>query len=95
MTWGPWMLHKTIQTGTKVLSGCDYVGESIASFLGITTPKYSYEIETFKKMQEEHAEILKEDESTWITRNDELPSQERINEIITEEQQQQNKNNKF
>lgn len=47
------MLHKTCKLGTSVLAGCDYVGEGLASFLGITTPKYSFEIEEFKRMQAE------------------------------------------
>lgn len=53
MNWGDWMLHKTCKLGTSVLAGCDYVGEGLASFLGITTPKYSFEIEEFKRMQAE------------------------------------------
>ncbi|KXJ74748.1 hypothetical protein RP20_CCG012800 [Aedes albopictus] len=53
MNWGDWMLHKTCKLGSSVLAGCDYVGEGLASFLGITTPKYSFEIEEFKRMQAE------------------------------------------
>ncbi|XP_062554731.1 protein FAM177A1 isoform X2 [Armigeres subalbatus] len=53
MNWSDWMLHKTCKLGTSVLAGCDYVGEGLASFLGITTPKYSFEIEEFKRMQAE------------------------------------------
>lgn len=66
MTWGPWMIHKATKTGNTVLAGCDYVGETLAEFLGITTPKYSYEIEEFKKMQEEKAKMdLEEESSGW------------------------------
>uniref|UniRef100_A0A182Y6J9 Protein FAM177A1 n=1 Tax=Anopheles stephensi TaxID=30069 RepID=A0A182Y6J9_ANOST len=53
LNWGEWMRYKTCKLGTTVLAGCDYVGEGLASFLGITTPKYSYEIEEFKRMQAE------------------------------------------
>lgn len=49
------MMHKAYASGTAFIAGCDYVGESIASFLGITSPKYNYEIEQFKKMQEQQA----------------------------------------
>lgn len=69
MTWGPWMIHRALQqTGNRILAACDYVGEAIAAFLGITTPKYSYEIEQFKKMQEEHAKALKEEKEVggWM-----------------------------
>jgi len=62
------MIHKVLQTGNHVLAACDYVGESIASFLGITTPKYSYEIEQFKKDQEEHAKAEEEEKQVggWV-----------------------------
>ncbi|XP_055542356.1 protein FAM177A1 [Wyeomyia smithii] len=53
MNWSDWMLHKTCKLGSTVLAGCDYVGEGLASMLGITTPKYSFEIEEFKRMQAE------------------------------------------
>ncbi|EAT45959.1 AAEL002777-PA [Aedes aegypti] len=53
MNWSDWMVHKTCKLGSSVLAGCDYVGEGLASFLGITTPKYSFEIEEFKRMQAE------------------------------------------
>ncbi|XP_040156593.1 protein FAM177A1 [Anopheles arabiensis] len=53
LNWSEWMRYKTCKLGNTVLAGCDYVGEGLASFLGITTPKYSYEIEEFKRMQAE------------------------------------------
>nr|XP_040226412.2 protein FAM177A1 [Anopheles coluzzii] len=53
LNWSEWMRYKTCILGNTVLAGCDYVGEGLASFLGITTPKYSYEIEEFKRMQAE------------------------------------------
>uniref|UniRef100_A0A182JIJ9 Uncharacterized protein n=1 Tax=Anopheles atroparvus TaxID=41427 RepID=A0A182JIJ9_ANOAO len=53
LKWAEWMRYKTYKLGSSVLAGCDYVGEGLASFLGITTPKYSYEIEEFKRMQAE------------------------------------------
>lgn len=62
------MIHKVLQTGNTVLAACDYVGESIAAFLGITTPKYSYELEQFKRMQEEKAKAEKEEKEVggWM-----------------------------
>ncbi|XP_055643196.1 protein FAM177A1 [Toxorhynchites rutilus septentrionalis] len=53
MNWSDWMMHKTCKLGSSVLAGCDYVGEGLASMLGITTPKYSFEIEEFKRIQAE------------------------------------------
>lgn len=55
------MIQKASHAGNRVLAACDYVGESIAAFLGITTPKYSYELEQFKRMQEEKAKADKEE----------------------------------
>lgn len=49
MTWKPWFSH----VSSKALAACDYVGESLADFLGITAPKYLYEIEEAKRLQEE------------------------------------------
>lgn len=47
----------------RILAACDYVGEKVAAALGITTPKYEYEIEQFKKMEKER-EKVKEEEKT-------------------------------
>lgn len=55
------MIHRVLNTGNRVLTACDYVGEKIASVLGITTPKYDYEIKQFKKMQAERKEQLEEE----------------------------------
>lgn len=62
------MIHRVLQTGNTVLAACDYVGESIAAFLGITTPKYSYELEQFKRMQEEKAKAEKDEKEVggWM-----------------------------
>lgn len=49
--------------GNRVLAACDFVGEKLASAFGITTPKYGYEIEQFKKIQKEH-ENAKAEEKT-------------------------------
>ncbi|KAG4079680.1 hypothetical protein HA402_009066 [Bradysia odoriphaga] len=61
LNWGPWLSLKAWKTGNSVLAGCDYVGETLASFLGITSHKYKYEIEQFKKMQQREAEQERED----------------------------------
>lgn len=53
MGWGPWLIYKALRTGNTTLSACDYVGEAIASFLGITTPKYQFEIEEYRRIEEE------------------------------------------
>ena len=50
----------------SIVSALDYAGETLAEFLNITTPKYSYEIEQFKKDQEARAkEAAIEIDNTW------------------------------
>nr|XP_053652228.1 protein FAM177A1-like isoform X2 [Cherax quadricarinatus] len=53
LSWGPWMYYWMYYTGSKTLSACDYVGEGLAHFLGITSPKYQYEIDEYKRCEEE------------------------------------------
>lgn len=88
LNWGPWLSLKAWRTGSTVLAGCDYVGETLASFLGITSHKYSYEIEQFKKLKEQEAEQEREDKEagTFIEKTNlngaacitEQPEQEQI-----------------
>lgn len=54
--------------GSKVLAACDFVGEKLAAALGITTPKYSYEIEQIKKMQKQREKAIEEEACTggWM-----------------------------
>ena len=40
-------------TGSRVLTACDYVGEGLANTLGITSQKYFYEIEDYKRQLEQ------------------------------------------
>ena len=50
----------------SIVSALDYAGETLAELLNITTPKYSYEIEQFKKDQEARAkEAAIEIDNTW------------------------------
>lgn len=36
-----------------VHEACDYLGETLASLLGITTPKYQYAIDEYYRMKKE------------------------------------------
>lgn len=78
--WTPWMIHKMSKTGSSVLMGCDYVGEKLAAFLGITTPKYSYEIEQYKKMKQEQKQMAKEDmeSASWLANKNIVPNVQQI-----------------
>ncbi|XP_045581021.2 protein FAM177A1 isoform X2 [Procambarus clarkii] len=53
LRWGPWLYYWMLYTGTSALSACDYVGEGLANVLGITSPKYQYEIDEYKRCEEE------------------------------------------
>lgn len=69
----PWIAH----VSSKALAACDYVGETLADFLGITAPKYQYEIEEAKRMKEEaRAEkaAIDLEMAGWNTRQQQLTS---------------------
>lgn len=71
----------------RILAACDYVGEKVAAALGITTPKFEYEIEQFKKIEME-LEKVKEEEKTvggWMqrTHDNNLKTSQILNERNT------------
>lgn len=45
LPWSSFLLHWALQLGTQALAVCDYLGEHLANWFGITAPKYRYEIE--------------------------------------------------
>jgi len=51
MNWLPWAWYRTTWLSSKMLDGCDYVGECLANFFGITAPKYQFEINEFYRLQ--------------------------------------------
>lgn len=59
LQWRPWIWYHTVNVGIKTLKVCDYLGEHLASFFGITTPKYQYEIDEHDRMMEEEEERKK------------------------------------
>ena len=63
LSWIPWMVHYTWLGGSKILSACDYVGEKLAWTLGVTSPKYFYEIEEYKRSVEAAEEEIKKSEA--------------------------------
>ncbi|XP_032685475.1 protein FAM177A1 [Odontomachus brunneus] len=58
MKWLPWAWYQTTWLSSKMLDGCDYVGEFLANFLGITAPKYQFEINEFYRLQALEKEML-------------------------------------
>lgn len=55
MAWTPWLRLKAVHAGNALLQRCDTAGEAIAAFLGITAPKYGYELDAFRRLQRERA----------------------------------------
>lgn len=51
-----------------MLNAVDYAGESLASFFGITTPKYQIEIDEYERIQEIQKKI-EEDSAGWVPKN--------------------------
>ncbi|XP_013196731.2 protein FAM177A1 [Amyelois transitella] len=68
LDWLPWMSHYAWTSGNKVLNIVDAAGESLASFFGITTPKYQIEIDEYERMQEEKRK-MEEESAGWVPRN--------------------------
>jgi len=52
MSWMTWSVHHMWLGGERVVSACDFLGERIAWWLGITSPKYYYELQEAKRMEE-------------------------------------------
>lgn len=68
MKWGPWFAHKAINTGQTVLSACDYAGETLAYYLGITSPKYQFEIAEYERMRErKKQESEQKEREGWVS----------------------------
>ncbi|XP_015124361.1 protein FAM177A1 [Diachasma alloeum] len=51
LQWLPWIWHQTTWFSFKLLQGCDYVGEALADFFGITSPKYQFAINEYHRQQ--------------------------------------------
>ena len=58
LAWVPWALYLAWMAGTSTLAVCDSLGERLAWWLGITSPKYYYEIQEAKRMKREEEERL-------------------------------------
>ncbi|KAI4904485.1 hypothetical protein NFI96_018921, partial [Prochilodus magdalenae] len=53
LTWGPYFWFHMWRVATSTISVCDYLGEKMASLLGITSPKYQYAIDEYYRMKKE------------------------------------------
>lgn len=67
--WSSWLLKRSAIISSGALNTVDYLGESLANFFGITTPKYQFEINYHNNlMQEMNAEKVADEENIkeWI-----------------------------
>ncbi|XP_017331488.1 protein FAM177A1 [Ictalurus punctatus] len=61
LSWGPYFWFHMWRVATNTISVCDYLGEKMASLLGITTPKYQYAIDEYYRIKKEEEEADEED----------------------------------
>ena len=59
MSWAPWLLYLAWLSATSTVRAADSLGEKLAWWLGITSPKYYYEIQEAKRMIKEEEERKK------------------------------------
>ncbi|XP_025057382.1 protein FAM177A1 isoform X2 [Alligator sinensis] len=59
LTWGPYLWFQMLRVATSTLSVCDFLGEKIASVLGISTPKYQYAIDEYYRMKKEPKDVFR------------------------------------
>uniref|UniRef100_A0A8D0HAI6 Family with sequence similarity 177 member A1 n=1 Tax=Sphenodon punctatus TaxID=8508 RepID=A0A8D0HAI6_SPHPU len=76
LTWGPYLWFQMLRVATSTLSVCDFLGEKIASVLGISTPKYQYAIDEYYRMKKEEEE---EEEENKMSEEAESRYQEQHN----------------
>jgi len=51
--WTSWLIKQSTAIGVSTLNTVDYLGESLANFFGITTPKYQFEINYHNNIMQE------------------------------------------
>ncbi|XP_076983080.1 protein FAM177A1 [Tamandua tetradactyla] len=78
LTWGPFLWFYMLRAATSTLSVCDFLGEKIASVLGISTPKYQYAIDEYYRMKKEEEE---EEEENRMSEEAERKYQEQQNKL--------------
>lgn len=66
LSWIPWSFYMAKRTAVKSIEACDYAGEKLAWWLGITKPKFLYEIEEALRIKKEQEERNKEDEAEAV-----------------------------
>ena len=68
MSWTPWFIYLAWVAATSTFQAADSLGEKLAWWLGITSPKYYYEIQEAKRMlkEEEKKKIQDAEMAGWV-----------------------------
>ncbi|XP_030635053.1 protein FAM177A1 [Chanos chanos] len=77
LTWGPYFWFQMWRVATSTISVCDYLGERLASLLGITSPKYQYAIDEYYRIKKEEEE---EEEDNRLSEEAERRFQEQLSQ---------------
>lgn len=56
MTWPLWVWYYVVAVSSGALKVAEYLGEKLAAFFGITTPRYQYVIDEFYRLKEQERE---------------------------------------
>ncbi|XP_028396028.1 protein FAM177A1-like isoform X2 [Dendronephthya gigantea] len=80
LTWLLWMWYYVRAVSSGALKAAEFLGEKLASFFGITTPKYQYVIDEYYRLKElereEEEKELKEQEFVTQRKMEELSKME-------------------
>ncbi|KAL0969708.1 hypothetical protein UPYG_G00231180 [Umbra pygmaea] len=86
LTWGPYFFFHMWRMATSTISVCDYLGERMASFFGITSPKYQYAIDEYYRMKKEEEEEEEENHlSEEAERRFEEKNSQKIQQPMTDQ----------
>uniref|UniRef100_A0A286XR80 Family with sequence similarity 177 member A1 n=1 Tax=Cavia porcellus TaxID=10141 RepID=A0A286XR80_CAVPO len=86
LTWGPYLWFYVLRAATSTLSVCDFLGEKIASVLGISTPKYQYAIDEYYRMKKEEEEEEEENRMSEEAERQFQQSMPQANSIVQMDQ---------
>lgn len=56
LTWPLWVWYYIVAVSSGALKVAEYLGEKLAAFFGITTPRYQYVIDEFYRLKEQERE---------------------------------------
>lgn len=74
LPWVPYFGYMIWWLGSRTLAVCDYLGENLAWILGITSPKFQYELDQYERMakeEEEFEKYIKAENAGWSVNDSE------------------------